>query len=81
MSSPHLTSWMKVCVHVELHYSLYQLCFLFLRFCVILNKSFFIKDNLTTNCVVFAIRVVLLISKFGTSRILDCGKADKGFCH
>ena len=24
--SPHLTSWMKVCVHVELHYSLYQLC-------------------------------------------------------
>ena len=79
MSSPHLTSWMKVCVHVELHYSLYQLCFL--RFCVILNKSVLIKDNFTTNCVVFAIRVALLISKFGTSRILDCGKADKGFCH
>ena len=32
-------------VHVELHYSLYQLCF-FLRFCVILNKSFFYKRQL-----------------------------------
>ena len=50
----------------------------FLRFCVILNKSVLTKDNFTTNCVVFAIRVALLISKFGRQSNFRLSKSWQG---
>ena len=54
MSSPHLTSWMKVCVHVELHYSLYQLCF----FAIFIKRQLDYKlCCLRVSCCVFDIKI------------------------